>query len=367
MTKATSSPVSVAPPVPPSDPGPSGRGPTQPEPLRKTPPGLAAPPRRRLFAFGALALALAATLGYGAYWYATRFDVSTDDAQVEADTVPLAPRVGGQVAQVLVQENQAVKKGELLFVIDPADYAAREREAEADVEVARAQASAADAQVAVAEAALLRAGAEAEKAKSDLERAEMLRRGEAIATEKLDAAKTTETVGRAGVGSTRAQFAAAKAQAKLSEARVKAAEAALELARLQLAYTKIWAPEDGVVSKLSVHEGQLVSPGQPLVELVPDRTYLVGNFKETQVGSMRKGQRAVVEIDAYPGLKLEGTVESLSGGTGARFSLIPPDNASGNFVKVVERVPVRIAWAKPPPPEVKLRAGLSAYITVRTR
>jgi membrane fusion protein (multidrug efflux system) len=306
-------------------------------------------------------------LGYGAYWHATRFDVATDDAQVEADTVPLAPRVGGAVARVLVQENQAVKKGDLVLVIDHEDLAAKVREAEADVEIARAQASAADAQVGAAEAAMLRAGAEAEKAKTDLERAEMLRKGEAIPPEKLDAAKTTETISRAGLASSRAQYTGAQAQAKLARAREKAAEASLDLAKLQLAYTKIWAPEDGVVSKLAVHEGQLVAPGQPLAELVPNSTYVVGNFKETQVGSMRAGQRAVVEIDAYPGVKLEGTVESLSGGTGARFSLIPPDNASGNFVKVVERVPVRIAWTKTPPPEVKLRAGLSAYVTVKTR
>ncbi len=104
-----------------------------------------------------------------------------------------------------------------------------------------------------------------------------------------------------------------------------------------------------------------------MAELVPTQTYLVANFKETQVGRMRPGQKATVEIDAYPGLELQGRVESLSGGTGARFSLIPPDNASGNFVKVVERVPVRIAWASPPPPEVALRAGLSAYVTVITR
>ena len=104
-----------------------------------------------------------------------------------------------------------------------------------------------------------------------------------------------------------------------------------------------------------------------MAELVPTRTYVVANFKETQVGRMRPGEEATVEIDAYPGLKLEGRVQSLSGGTGARFSLIPPDNASGNFVKVVERVPVRIEWVNPPPPEVSLRAGLSAYVTVRTR
>jgi membrane fusion protein (multidrug efflux system) len=148
---------------------------------------------------------------------------------------------------------------------------------------------------------------------------------------------------------------------------VKSAEAARDLAELQLSYTKIWAPRDGLVSRLQAREGQLVSPGQVLAELVPGQTYVVANFKETQLARMRPGEEARVEIDAYPGLPLRGRVESLSGGTGARFSLLPPDNASGNFVKVVERVPVRIAWASPPPPEVVLRAGLSATVTVVAR
>ncbi|HTP53133.1 MAG TPA: HlyD family secretion protein [Anaeromyxobacteraceae bacterium] len=309
----------------------------------------------------------AAAVGYGVYWYATRFDVTTDDAQVEADVVPLAPRVSGEVARVLVQDNQSVHKGDLLLVIDHADLAAKVRQAEAELETARAQATAADAQVAAAEAGLRRAGVEAEKAEIDLERAEQLRKGDAIPPDKLDTAKATGGISRAGVASARAQYAAARAQERLARGRVKAAEASLELAQLQLSYTKIWAPADGVVSKLAVHEGQLVAPGQPLAELVPSDDYVVANFKETQVGAMLPGQRAVVEVDAYPGVKLEGTVESLSGGTGARFSLIPPDNASGNFVKVVERVPVRIAWAKPPPANVHLRAGLSATVTVRTR
>lgn len=357
-------------PVPPSTasvPGPESRGPSQPEPLRPAQTTEAAPARRRMFAFAGLALAVAALLGYGVYWYATRFDVSTDDAQVEADTVPLAPRVGGVVARVMVLENQPVKKGDLVVVIDHEDFAAKLRQAEAEAEIARAQAAAAGAQVGSAEATLHRASAEAEKAGADLGRAVILRKGEAIPPEKLDAANATAAVTRAGVASARAQYAAAEAQAKLAGARVKAADASLELARLQLSYTKIWAPQDGVVSKLAVHEGQLVAPGQPLVELVPNATYVVANFKETQVGAMQPGQRAVVEVDAYPGLKLEGRVESLSGGTGARFSLIPPDNASGNFVKVVERVPVRVAWTKSPPPDVRLRAGLSAFVTVHTR
>ncbi len=328
-----------------------------------------APPRhrrRRTVLVVALGAVIAAG-GAAAYLYATRSQEGTDDAQVESDVVPLAPRVGGVVAQVAVSENQAVKKGDLLLVLDHEELAARARQAEAEVDIATAQAAAADAQVSAAEAGLRRAGVEAQKAESDLERAELLRKGEVIAPERFDAARATGGVSRAAVEAARAQHAAAVAQARLAHARVKAAQASLELARLQLSYTKIWAPGDGVISKLTAHQGQLLAPGQVLAELVPDDSYVLANFKETQVGRMRPGQRAVVEIDAYPGVKLEGRVESLSGGTGARFALLPPDNASGNFVKVVERVPVRIAWASTVPPEVRLRAGMSAYVTVHER
>ena len=327
----------------------------------------AVPPRGRRAILVSLAALAALAIGYGGYLYATRFDQGTDDAQLESDVVPLAPRVGGEVAQVSVKENQAVKKGDLLLVIDHADLAARARQAEADLEVARAQSAAANAEVAASDAGLQRAGVEAGKAERDLERARILRDGQVIAPETFDEAKATGGVSQASVASARARVAAAQAQARLAQARVKAADAALDLARLQLSYTKIWAPENGVISKLVAHVGQLVSPGQPIAELVPSATYVVANFKETQVGRMVPGQRAVVKIDAYPGLELEGTVESLSGGTGARFTLIPPDNASGNFVKVVERVPVRIAWSKPPPQGVRLQAGLSAYVTVHER
>ena len=159
-----------------------------------------------------------------------------------------------------------------------------------------------------------------------------------------------------------AQIAFARANADLAHAHIKVAEASLELVRLQLSYTKIAASEDGLVTRLTVQPGQMIQVGQPLAELVPDRTYVVANFKETQVGRMRPGQRARVRIDAFPGVELEGKVESLSGGTGARFSLLPPDNASGNFVKVVQRVPVRIAWNQRP--SVPLQAGLSTDVTV---
>jgi membrane fusion protein (multidrug efflux system) len=162
-----------------------------------------------------------------------------------------------------------------------------------------------------------------------------------------------------------AQLAAAQANADLAHARADAADAALTEAKLQLSYTHIEAPADGVLSRLAMHEGQLVQAGQQVVGVVPSATYLVANFKETQVGRMRAGQRAEIAIDAFPGRRFEGKIDSTSPGTGARFSLLPADNASGNFVKVVQRVPVKIGWVNVPS-DVKLAAGLSADVTVFT-
>ncbi len=386
----------------------------------------AAPSRRRKS--GAILAAVAAVilLVLGIYWMATAGEESTDDAQVAADVVPVATRVAGQVARVLVHEDQVVKKDQVLAEIDDADYAAREKQVEAELQTAQAQAQAADAQVRVVEAtskgglvsaramfsgssvgvgsaaaqvqaaraALAQAEASLKKAEIDLSRAKELRAQNAVPQERLDNAqiaydgataqlaqakanlaaseqarqlaeeRVTEAKGRLDQSMPiDAQIAAARAGADLAHARVKSAEAALELAKLQLSYCKIKAPADGIASKLTAHEGQLVATGQPIVQLVPSATYVIANFKETQIGKMKPGQKAEIAIDAFPHKKFEGKVESLSGGTGASFSLLPPDNASGNFVKVVQRIPVRIAWENPPK-EVALRAGLSADVTV---
>ena len=374
-------------------------------------------------------VAVAVLLGLAGYALLTAGHESTDDAQVEADVVPIAARVGGQVRKVHVLENQQVKKGELLLELDDADYAAKVKQAEAELDTASAQAEAADsqaqvaaasarggfssarammsgstvgvstaaAQVAAAKAGLLRAEADARKAGIDLKRTQELRQQNVVAQSalddaqarndeaqaalqqaraNLDAAQETRKAAESRVGEARgrldqsapvsSQIAVAQANARLAHARVKSSEASLDLARLQLSYTKISAPEDGMVSRLAVHDGQLVSMGQPMAALVPLRTYLVANFKETQVGRMKPGQKAEISIDAFGSRKLQGHVESLSGGTGARFSMLPPDNASGNFVKVVQRVPVRIAWDNPPA-DLALRAGLSADVTVTVK
>ena len=362
------------------------------------------------------------------YLVTTANQESTDDAQVEADVVPIAARVNGQIAKRLVEDNQRVKKGDILIQIDDADFAARTKQAEAELETARAQAAAADAQVHVVEAsakgglqtarasfsgssmgvanaeaqlAAARAGlerskAEAHKGELDLQRTKQLVTGNALPRERLDNAQVAYDASQAALAQAQAQVAAAaemrrlagtrvdeargrldqstpiaaqiaavQANAELAHAHVKVAEASLELSKLQLGYTKVVASEDGLVTRLSVQPGQMIQLGQPLAELVPDRTYVVANFKDTQVGRLRPGQEVHVRIDAFPGIEIEAKVESVAGGTGARFSLLPPDNASGNFVKVVQRVPVRIAWTKRP--DVPLQAGLSTDVTVYVR
>jgi membrane fusion protein (multidrug efflux system) len=391
---------------------------------------VAAAPRRGRRPFMILGLvALVALVAVGSYTYATAGREQTDDAQIAADMVPVSARVGGAVVRVRVTENQLVKQGDLLVEIDPADYEARVSQADAELATARAQAAAAaaqvevveatskgglvsaraaltgsaagvvgaDAQVAVARAAAARAAADLRKAEDDLGRARTLGRADAIPKRDLEAAeigfeearaaraqadaqvalaegarrgaqsRVGEAQGRVSQSAPVApQIAAARAGAELADARVRGAEAALAMARLQLGYTKLVAPTDGYASKLTAHEGQLVSVGQPIIELVPARTYVIANFKETQIGKMRPGQPATIEVDALPGRKFEGQIESLAGGTGASFSLLPADNATGNFVKVVQRVPVRIAWQHPPA-EAGLRAGLSADVTVDVR
>ena len=379
-------------------------------------------------------LILAAIVAVGLVAYAAvtvllRGKENTDDAQVDADVVPLSARVGGTVLKVHVADHQSVTKGQLLVEIDPRDLEAKVSQAEAELAAAKAQASAADAQVAIVEAtsrgglsaakaalsgsaasvgsadaqiasaraALVRAETEAARTDTDLKRAEALRKDDAIPQAQLDSVRASATAAAAAVAQARAQLqvveemklaaqtrvsesaarveqstpveaqlANARANAELAHARVASGEAALTLAKLQLSYARIEAPADGVLTKISVREGQLLQPGQQIVSVVPTTTYVVANFKETQVGAMKPGQHVEIEIDAFPGRKFEGEVVSTAPGTGSRFSLLPPDNASGNFVKVVQRVPVKIRWTNLPA-EIHPSAGMSADVTVHTR
>ncbi len=377
---------------------------------------------RAYIILGVLA-SVVAILWFAHRWW-TQGKESTDDAQVEADVVPIASRVAGTISSTRVRDNQAVKRGDVLFEIDPANLDVEVARAEAEVEAARAQLAAAQAQVAnirssstgglssaraalngasasvrgaadsirAAEAAVARAKADQRTAQTELDRVQRLFERQAVTRYDLDQALHARDVADAGVQAATAQLDAARdqrqlAQAKVSEAagrveerapvdehvaaadaaaqlagaRVKAAEAALARARLDRAHVTIVAPSDGIVSKLGAHVGQSVNVGQPLLMLVPNETYVIANFKENQIAHMHPGDRVEIAIDAYEG-EFSGVVDTLSPATGARFSLIPVDNATGNFVKVVQRVPVKIKWANAP--GVPLRPGLSAEVTV---
>jgi membrane fusion protein, multidrug efflux system len=383
-----------------------------------------APKARRAYTILAiLAVVVAAVWGLHRWWSAGK--EKTDDAQVDADVLPLAARVGGVIKTVHITDHQQVKTGDVLFEIDPADLDVELARAEAELEAAKAQQQAADAQVSItqsssagglstanaqltgaaasvrsaddmaraAEASVARARADLAQADTELARTQQLLAKEAVtkrdlehaqqaravakaaldaATAQLDSARESKRLASSRVAEAQgrvtqsspvdAQVAASQASQKLAEARMHAAEVAVQKAKLQRSYATITAPHDGFVSKLAAHAGQTVQPGQALVMLVPNETYVVANFKESQVGKMKPGNVVDIEIDALPGEEFEGVVETLSPATGARFSLIPPDNATGNFVKVVQRVPVKIRWRKAPP--AGIRPGLSAEVTV---
>lgn len=319
-------------------------------------------------------------------WSYGRSHQSTDNAQVDGHIVPVLAKVGGYVKTVNVSENDHVKAGQLLVQLDDADYRVRVQAAQADLAAAEATAGgggfAGQAQAQVQSAAGQRsaldaqigaARANANKADADLARARELADKQIISRQQLDAAQASADVAHANLLAAQRQALAAggtvstaEAGVRVANARTLAARAAAENAQLQLDYTRIIAPASGEVSRKQVEVGQLVSPGQPLLSIVADTgVWVTANFKETQLAKIRPGQPVEFEVDAY-GCKGEGKVASVSGATGAKFALLPPDNATGNFTKVVQRVPVRIAVTKPCAGNLPLRPGLSAVVHVNT-
>src|SRR5438445_1821017 len=292
-------------------------------------------------------------------WIYSLSHVSTDNAQVDGHIVPILPKVGGYVIDVRTDENRSAKAGDTLVVLDDRDYRARLAQAEGDLAVALAGVSN-RVRVGQAEAQVAQAQANAEKAHADLERIKPLAEKDIVPKQALDAA---EAAARA------ADAALAAAQAALlgADARVGAARAARDQAALNLSYTRITAPAEGVVSKKTVEVGQLVQPGQPLMSLVPlGDVWVTANLKETQTAAVTPGVPADFTVDAYPGRHFSGHVGSLSPATGAKFSLLPPDNATGNFTKVVQRIPVRIRPDKADPVH-PLRPGMSVVVTIQTK
>lgn len=337
---------------------------------------------------GKIALgALAAGALYGAYAlyeYQTvgRYLQETEDAYVKADGVTISSKLGGYVRRVAVSENQAVEQGMLLVQIDPTDYNTRLAQSTAQVDVARATESAAVAAIQEAQSATGQARAALQASQRDLAylNGEVARMRPLVASgaeprQAFDQLVANRDKAAADVSAKQAALAAAndrvvsaRAQAGQSTAQIKAAQAQREAASTDLATTRITAPIGGKVGNSTVRIGQFVQPGQRLMTIVPtEAIYVEANFKETQIGLMRPGQPVTVHVDALPDVDFHGTVESITPGTGANFSLIPPQNATGNFTKIVQRVPVRIRINAGPESRKVLVPGLSLSVEVDTR
>jgi membrane fusion protein (multidrug efflux system) len=328
----------------------------------------------RRAAFVAAAIALLAAV-YPAYRYYRYFvtHVSTDDAYVDGTIALVSPRIEGTVDAIYVEENWTVREGELLITLDPRDFGVRVERAEAELARARQTVDELYAQVAAAEAGVALSQSQLKQARADYERAKALKDSGVVSGQYYDQAETTYRMALANEALAKHQLAQVRAalgpslvnHSRYATPLVEQAAAALKAARLDLGYTRITAPFSGIVARKSVHVGHRVQPGQPLMAIVPiSNLYVTANFKETQLTEVRVGQRADVAPDIYPGVIYRGHVDSISVGTGAVFSLLPPENATGNWVKVVQRVPVKIVFDDPPPPDKPLRLGLSVVVSV---
>ena len=343
-------------------------------------------PKRRWIPFAVLGiLALAGVVWGVRTWLYSRSHETTDNAQIEGHVVPVLPKVGGYVTRVFVEDNQVVREGDTLVTLDPRDYQVRLQEAQADLRAAEASAErngAANAEVGQASArrgaavaSIGAAQANYDRARQDVERMRRLAATRVVSRQQLDQAEAAFRSAEADLRAAHSQARAAQAEVsgasagvRTAEAKLAAAQAEVAAAQLQLSYTAITAPASGRVSKRTVEVGQLVSPGQALMSLVDERAvWVVANMKETQLDDIVVGQPVEVEVDAYKGRTFTGRVESIQGATGARFALLPPDNATGNFTKVVQRIPVRIAFDRPPADAPPLRPGMSVEVAVDTR
>ncbi len=323
--------------------------------------------------------------------------VTTDNAQLDADIIPIKSSVSGYIQSIYFQDNQEVKKGDLLFTIDDTELKTKVAQAEAALENAKANlksvrsnrkatyqnADAASQSTETIEQNSRAAKAKLRKAKVDYKRTKNMFAAKAVSQAELDNAEADLEVAQAQYDATISQNKSSSSQTQgvkslaqaqdaitsLSEALIKQKEAELILAKTQLAYAQIKAPADGVVSRRSVEVGQYITIGQPLCSTIDNiNLWIASNFKETQISKLKIGQRVDIKIDAYPDLKLTGKVASFIGATGAKFSLLPPDNSTGNFVKIVQRVPVKISIdALPKTVRQKLFPGLSAFVSVNVK
>ncbi|HEY6394242.1 MAG TPA: HlyD family secretion protein, partial [Candidatus Binataceae bacterium] len=328
--------------------------------------------RRALLVIVIIAV-LAATIPAIHYYGYFSTHVSTDDAYVDGTVALVAPRVSGTVSNVYVEDNWTVKEGELLLTLDPRDFQVRVNQARAQLERSQQTVDELYAQVYSAQAGVALAQSQLKQAKIDFDRATKLKESGVASAQFYDEAETGMRVAMADEALARHQLAQAQAalggdtedHARYDRPIVQQAKASLEAAELDLIYTKITAPFAGIVTHKTAHAGNRVQVGEPLMAVVPlQRLYITANFKETQLTNVRVGQAADVEADIYPGYVYHGHIDSISMGTGAAFSLLPPENATGNWVKVVQRVPVKIVLDSAIPEDKPLRLGLSVEVAL---
>jgi membrane fusion protein, multidrug efflux system len=320
----------------------------------------------RMAAVAILAVALA--VGGVRFWNYFHSYASTEDAEIEANISPISSRIEGTVTRVYVDNTQFVKAGQLLVTLDPRDYRVAVEKARADLDQAEAQTQSARSNYTATRSQLNEAQANNVKAQSDARRYAALREARVTTSQQYDKIIAAARVARATVEADRASAAATEKLVAVRQAGVLAAKAALDQALLNLGYTKIYAPVSGVVGAKTVQTGERVQPGQGLLAITQlNDLWVTANFKETSIGQIRAGQRATIYVDAL-GRDLTGHVVGLSGATGALYSLLPPENATGNWIKVVQRLPIRIRFDKgQDPPSDHLRPGLSVEVKVWLR
>jgi membrane fusion protein, multidrug efflux system len=326
-------------------------------------------------------------LGLGAsggwYWWSVlRFLQSTDDAYVQSDMSLISPKVEGYIKKVKVTDNQEVADGAVLFVIDDRDFKAKVAQAEAVVATGEATIATYENRLKLQQAMIEQATASVASVEADLARVQQdykrystLMSTDFASRQRFEQAQADARKGEAAVAKSRAglaaeqnQLAVLRSQQREEQAKLQQGHANLQLAQSDLENTVIRAPISGVAGNRAGQVGQYVKPGTQLLSLVPlSRVYVTANFKETQLTHMRPGQLAEVSVDAYPDLTLDGHIDSFAPASGAQFSLLPPDNATGNFTKIVQRVPVRIALPEKGPLAGLLRPGLSVTVTIDTR
>jgi membrane fusion protein, multidrug efflux system len=331
-----------------------------------------------------LLIVLVVAAGAATHWYLTKDEASTDDAYTDGRAITVAPQVAGTVVALHVADNQRVKAGDVLLEIDPRAYIAARDQAQGSLQVAEAQLANArinlewakeeyPAKLAAAQAALAAARAGDFKAAADERRQRGLPK-QATTQQEIDTATAALSTAQAQVDQAQAALrqaelvpqyiGEAEAQVRQLEAQVALVRAQLDQANLNLSWTKVTAPQDGWITKRNVEQGNYVQAGQSILSIVTPEIWITANFKESQLDRMRPGQKVDISIDAYPSLKLVGHVDSIQLGSGSRFTAFPPENATGNYVKIVQRIPVKLLIDSGMDPALPLPLGLSAVPTV---